>query len=131
MRFATRSLLLRLRGVPSRYGYDRRTSHRSGRHLDSSLLMLRLVNDVRPIQDRCRQLELEDRDFDLHRLLRTWNMRLQIQQKHGDKVKLDFEVSKDVPQNVCGDSTACAQIVYNLISNACKFTRIHQAAYGL
>jgi hypothetical protein len=26
----------------------------------------------RPIQDRCRQLELEDRDFDLHRLLGTW-----------------------------------------------------------
>jgi signal transduction histidine kinase len=48
-------------------------------------------------------------------------MRLQIQQKHGDKVKLDFEVSKDVPQNVYGDSTVL-QIVYNLISNACKFT---------
>jgi hypothetical protein len=70
--------------------------------------MLRLVNDVRPIQDRCRQLELEDRDFDLHRLLRTWNMRLQIQQKHGDKVKLDFEVSKDVPQNVYWRQHACA-----------------------
>jgi CheY-like chemotaxis protein len=50
------------------------------------------------------------------------NMRLQIQQKHGDKVKLDFEVSKDVPQNVIGDSTRVLQIVYNLISNASKFT---------
>jgi signal transduction histidine kinase len=68
--------------------------------------------------------QLEDRDFDLHRLLENLevNMRLQIQQKHGDKVKMDFEVSKDVPQNVYGDSTRVLQIVYNLISNACKFT---------
>jgi signal transduction histidine kinase len=35
---------------------------------------------------------------------------------------MDFEVSKDVPQNVYGDSTRVLQIVYNLISNACKFT---------
>jgi CheY-like chemotaxis protein/two-component sensor histidine kinase len=33
-----------------------------------------------------------------------------------------FEVSKDVPQNVYGDSTRVLQIVYNLISNSCKFT---------
>jgi signal transduction histidine kinase len=85
--------------------------------------MLRLVNDVLDLSKiDAGKLELEDRDFDLHRLENfEVNMRLQIQQKHGDKVKLDFEVSKDVPQNVYGDSTAC-QIVYNLISNACKFT---------
>jgi signal transduction histidine kinase/CheY-like chemotaxis protein len=92
---------------------------------DSSLLMLRLVNDVLDLSKiNAGKLQLEDRDFDLHRLLGNLevNMRLQIQQKHGDKVKLDFEVLKDVPQNVYGDSTRVLQIVYNLISNACKFT---------
>jgi signal transduction histidine kinase len=85
--------------------------------------MLRLVNDVLDLS-KIDAGKPEDRDFDLHRLLENLevNMRLQIQQKHGDKVKLDFEVSKDVPQNVYGDSTRCWQIVYNLISNACKFT---------
>jgi signal transduction histidine kinase/ActR/RegA family two-component response regulator len=92
---------------------------------DSSLLMLRLVNDVLDISKiNAGKLEFEDRDFDLHRLLASLkvNTQLQIQQKHGDKVKLDFEVSKDVPQNVFGDSTRMLQIVYNLISNSCKFT---------
>jgi signal transduction histidine kinase/ActR/RegA family two-component response regulator len=92
---------------------------------DSSLLMLRLVNDVLDLSKiNAGKLQLEDRDFDLHRLLGNLevNMRLQVQQNHGDKVKLDFEVSEDVPQNVYGDSTRVLQIVYNLISNACKFT---------
>jgi signal transduction histidine kinase len=92
---------------------------------DSSLLMLRLVNDVLDLSKiDAGKLDLEGRDFDLHRLLENLevNMRLQIEQKHGDKVKLDFEVSKDVPQNVYGDSTRVLQIVYNLISNSCKFT---------
>jgi signal transduction histidine kinase/CheY-like chemotaxis protein len=92
---------------------------------NSSLLMLRLVNDVLDLSKiDAGKLELEDRDFDLHRLLESLevNMTLQIEQKHGDKVKLDFEVSKDVPQNVYGDSTRVLQIVYNLISNSSKFT---------
>jgi signal transduction histidine kinase/CheY-like chemotaxis protein len=92
---------------------------------DSALLMLRLVNDVLDISKiDAGKLELEDREFDLHRLLENLevNMRLQIEQKHEGKVKMVFEVSKDVPQNVYGDSTRVLQIVYNLISNSCKFT---------
>jgi signal transduction histidine kinase/ActR/RegA family two-component response regulator len=92
---------------------------------DSSLLMLRLVNDVLDLSKLdAGKLKLEDRDFDLLRLLKNLevNMRLQIEQKHGDKVKLDFEVSNDVPHNVYGDSTRLLQIVYNLISNSSKFT---------
>jgi hypothetical protein len=53
---------------------------------DSSMLMLRLVNDVpTPSKINAGKLQLEDRDFDLHRLLENLevNMRLQIQQKHG------------------------------------------------
>jgi signal transduction histidine kinase len=50
-------------------------------HLDSSLLMLRLVNDVLDLSKiDAGKPELEDRDFDLHRLLENLKkMRLQIQ----------------------------------------------------
>jgi hypothetical protein len=58
--------------------------------------------------------QLEDRDFDLHRLLENLevNMRLQIQQKHGDKVKMDFEVSKMYLRM----STETARVCYRLFT---------------
>jgi signal transduction histidine kinase len=73
---------------------------------DSSLLMLRLVNDVLDLSKIDAEVTTRRSDFDLHRLLENLevNMRLQIQQQHGDKVKMDFEIAKDVPQNVYGDS---------------------------
>jgi len=92
---------------------------------DSSLLMLRLVNDVLDLSKLdSGKLELEAREFDLHSLLRRLgeNMMRQVQRKHKGQVALNFDVAPDVPRVIIGDSCRILQIVYNLLSNSCKFT---------
>lgn len=92
---------------------------------DSSLLMLRLVNDVLDLSKLdSGKLELESREFDLHSMLKRLgdNMKRQVDRKHKGAVKLSFELAKDVPRVICGDSTRILQIVYNLLSNSIKFT---------
>ena len=70
------------------------------------------------------KLELEEQEFDLQRMLESLQntLGLQIEQKHGGRVQLDFRLDPDVPQMVRGDSTRILQIIYNLLSNALKFT---------
>ena len=92
---------------------------------DSSLLMLRLVNDVLDLSKLdSGKMELEAREFDLHSLLRRLgdNMVRQVHRKHDGKVVLNVDVSQDVPRIITGDSCRILQIVYNLLSNSCKFT---------
>lgn len=86
-------------------------------------LMLRLVNDVLDISklDSVNSFALEKVDFDmqllLDRLKETW-------QVHADSKDVDFvvHVSSDVPQYVSADCTRLLQVLYNLLSNAFKFT---------
>ena len=87
--------------------------------------MLRLVNDVLDLSKLdSGKLELESREFDLHSMLRRLgdNMKRQVDRKHKGAVHLSFELAKDVPRIICGDSTRILQIVYNLLSNSIKFT---------
>jgi signal transduction histidine kinase/CheY-like chemotaxis protein len=111
-----------------------------GSILDSSMLMLRLVNDVLDISKiDAGKLELEQRYFDLHRLLSSLesNMRLQILQQskqrlEGDggadersfptETELIIRVAPDVPKVIFADSIRILQIFFNLLSNASKFT---------
>jgi signal transduction histidine kinase/DNA-binding response OmpR family regulator len=92
---------------------------------DSSLLMLRLVNDVLDLSKLdSGKLQLECREFDLHSLLKRLadNMARQVQRKHQGAVQMQFLLEDTVPQFVLGDSVRILQIVYNLLSNSCKFT---------
>ena len=92
---------------------------------DSSLLMLRLVNDVLDLSKLdSGKLELESRKFDLHRLLRRLgeNMSRQVDRKHRGAIQMCFDMTHDVPRVIIGDSCRILQIVYNLLSNSCKFT---------
>lgn len=96
-----------------------------GSIFDSSLLMLRLVNDVLDLSKiDAGKLELEEKDFDLLRLLDNLKntMKMQVAQKHCKKVGLRFDVAPSVPAVVHGDSVRLLQIIYNLISNSNKFT---------
>ena len=111
---------------------------------DSSMLMLRLVNDVLDLSKiDAGKLELEERYFDFHRLLENLdaNMRLQIahQRKQrqlqgavrhysNDGITLSPEttlisrIAPDVPRVIFADSIRILQIIYNLLSNASKYT---------
>jgi two-component system, sensor histidine kinase and response regulator len=96
-----------------------------GSIMDSAVLMLRLCNDVLDISKiDAGKLQLEARDFDLHRMLSNLehSVENQIAIKHGDRVKFHMMVTKDVPQRIRADEVRILQIVYNLLSNAIKFT---------
>lgn len=91
----------------------------------SAELMLRLVNDVLDISKlESGKLEMEERNFDLLPLLQgvICTTDTEIKRKHGDSVKFKQSIANDVPTAVRGDSVRLLQIVYNLLSNANKFT---------
>lgn len=87
--------------------------------------MFRLVNDVLDLSKLdSGKLQLECREFDLHSLLKGLgdNMARQVERKHPGAVRLECQWGETVPQYVMGDSVRMLQIVYNLLSNSCKFT---------
>lgn len=88
----------------------------------SSNLMLRLVNDVLDISKLdSGRLELEEREFDLHDLLKHVRHSVQTQ-LDAKNVALEYEQAASLPRLVRGDSARLLQICYNLLSNAVKFT---------
>ncbi|CAB9508967.1 Hybrid signal transduction histidine kinase J [Seminavis robusta] len=92
---------------------------------DSSLLMLRLVNDVLDLSKLdSGKLEVESRAFDLHSMIKRLgdSMSRQVQRKHQGTVALVCSMSPSVPRMIKGDSVRILQIIYNLLSNSCKFT---------
>lgn len=91
----------------------------------STSLMLRLVNDVLDLSKlEHGKLELEERDFDLRGMLQNvaYNTGAQIRQQRGGVVSFAFDIDSHVPHVIRGDSVRILQIVYNLMSNAVKFT---------
>ena len=92
----------------------------------STNLMLRLVNDVLDISKlENGKIELEERDFDLRDLLQhvADNARVQVKKKtRSEPVQFAYRIDSSVPQMIRGDSVRILQIVYNLLSNATKFT---------
>jgi signal transduction histidine kinase/ActR/RegA family two-component response regulator len=82
------------------------------------------TNDVLDISKlESGKLELEERDFGLREMLQNVanSTQTQMEQKHGG-VDFRFFMAQDVPETVRGDSVRILQIVYNLLSNATKFT---------
>mmetsp|Transcript_17076 Transcript_17076/g.36071 ORF Transcript_17076/g.36071 Transcript_17076/m.36071 type:complete len:633 (+) Transcript_17076:35-1933(+) len=90
-------------------------------------IMMRLVNDVLDISKlEAGKLELQEHEFDLRETLHavvSSNQRL-IQQRHAGAVKFTPVIEGDthLPARVYADSVRFLQIVYNLLSNANKFT---------
>jgi signal transduction histidine kinase len=92
----------------------------------SSQLMLRLVNDVLDLHRiESGKLTLEERCFDVTEILRhvASSVEIQIRQQHANgAVTFIFSLCPTVPRYICGDSVRLLQFIYNMISNANKFT---------
>ena len=96
-----------------------------GSIMDSSSLMLRLVNDVLDLSKiDAGKLQLETKVFDLHRMMSNLahTVGTQVATKHQDNVKFKINIGTGVPRMVSSDPVRLLQIVYNLISNSLKFT---------
>jgi len=88
----------------------------------SGRTLLRLINDVLDLSKiEAGRLVLESIDFDLRRLLDDIAIVLGIQAREKG-VELVVSCHPDVPERLRGDPTRLGQVIYNLSSNALKFT---------
>lgn len=88
----------------------------------SAETLLTILDDVLDLSKiEAGKLEINTHRFDLHATLNGVAdlLRQSAQQKH---LSLDLELDGSLPQHVIGDSNRIRQIMYNLLSNALKFT---------
>ncbi|GAX13825.1 hypothetical protein FisN_30Lh123 [Fistulifera solaris] len=91
----------------------------------SANLMLRLVNDVLDISKlESGKVELELKGFNVLDLLNGISASIQTQVRHmrGATVTFTSHIGENVPAVIETDPARLLQIVYNLLSNASKFT---------
>lgn len=91
----------------------------------SADLMLRLVNDVLDISKlETGQVDLQEEDFDLRGTLEgvARSMESFVREKHKGAVVMQTVLEDSIPRSACADAGRLLQIVYNLLSNANKFT---------
>ena len=89
--------------------------------LSSSHLLLDLINDILDISKiEAGKMEIDPTKFDLKELLHnSFNMIKEKAMKH--QIKLESSFSR-LPETIIADSRKIKQIMYNLLSNAAKFT---------
>ncbi|WP_296604701.1 histidine kinase dimerization/phospho-acceptor domain-containing protein, partial [Nocardioides sp.] len=88
----------------------------------SGRTLLRLVNDVLDLSKiEAGGLVLESIDFDLRKLLDDIAVVLGLQARQKG-VELVVSCHPEVPERLRGDPTRLGQVIYNLTSNALKFT---------
>lgn len=89
---------------------------------DSSEALLGLLNDILDFSKiEAGKLDLEARPFDLHRLVRDVALMMQVKsQEKGIALKIDYPDM--LPRQVIGDRIRIRQVLFNLVSNAVKFT---------
>jgi PAS domain S-box-containing protein len=84
--------------------------------------LLTLINDVLDFTKiETGNIELEQADVDLRKMLQSITASLQYQTKEKN-IYLDAQIDEAIPETVIGDSTRLSQILLNLASNAVKFT---------
>ena len=90
--------------------------HRSGQHL------LGIINDILDLSKvEAGKLNIEQVDFELDKVLD--NLSTLVGEKCSAKgVELVFDVARDVPRMLIGDSLRVGQILINYANNAVKFT---------
>ena len=89
---------------------------------DSAHHLLTILNDILDIsQLESGRLQVAPQTVDLQQLIAQVDALMRVQ-AHGKGLTLDVEVAPDVPRWVLADPTRVKQILFNLLSNALKFT---------
>jgi two-component system, sensor histidine kinase and response regulator len=84
--------------------------------------LLTVINDILDFSKiEAGKVDLETADFNLRESLETMLRSLAFQ-AHKKGIELLFEIARDVPEIVAGDSNRLRQVIINLIGNAIKFT---------
>jgi len=88
-------------------------------------LMSEIVNDVLDLSKiESGKLDLSFVDFDIIELIKSMTLDQElIIQKMGKKVKVESIISDNVPATIWADPVRWRQILLNILSNACKFTK--------
>ncbi|WP_298376008.1 ATP-binding protein [Azospirillum sp.] len=88
----------------------------------SAETLLSILNDVLDFSKiEAGQLALEEIDFSLHRLVDDV-VQLFLVRAAAKGLSLSASIAEDTPRHVRGDPTRLRQILFNLVSNAIKFT---------
>ena len=84
--------------------------------------LLSLLNDILDLSKiEAGRVDIENHDFDLNKLLESMTTFWE-PQFEAKGLGFSIDASPEIPSVVCGDPTRLRQILFNLISNALKFT---------
>jgi len=98
------------------------------RHSSESLLQI--INDILDFSKiEAGKLDFEIQPFDLHILIEEIRSMMSVQIKDG--VEFQVEIKPDTPRTVQGDPGRIRQILFNLVSNALKFTEQGHVKIGV
>lgn len=88
----------------------------------SGQILIDLLNDILDLSKfETGHLQLEQTQFDLHQCIQTVvDLFSHNAQRKG--LRLELDISDDVPKNAMGDPTRINQVITNLVNNAIKFT---------
>lgn len=88
----------------------------------ASLQLLQLIDDILDITRlQSSAITIDDSPFDLSECVES-AVSLMAPTAHDKGLELILDVTPDVPEALVGDSLRIRQIIYNLVSNAIKFT---------
>jgi len=87
-------------------------------------MLLSLLNDILDFSKiEAGRLELEETDFDVHQCVREV-VTLFDNEASNKNLDLRLSIARHVPQAIKADAVRVRQILYNLVSNAVKFTEV-------
>lgn len=88
----------------------------------SSQNLLTMINDILDLSKiEAGRMELDEKPFSIARALDGWKTQLQ-PLAQGKNLTFDVNVAADIPASLIGDEDRVRQIIFNLLSNAFKFT---------
>lgn len=86
--------------------------------------LLKIINNILEFaRIESGTIELELSDFNLKMVINQIMTSLSVK-AHQKNINLSYEIEKEVPQRLYGDSSRISQVIYNLIGNAIKFTAV-------